>query len=230
MNKVTCIVAAGGSGTRMGADVNKLFLKFADISVIVHTLKALQTCKEIDEIIISAKEDEIIKISEMVSGYSLTKVKTIVKGGKTRGESVLSAAREVSSDADFVMIHDGARPLVTDKILTETIKSAQKHGAAACGVKPKCTLKAIDNGFIKDTVDREKTVEIQTPQVFKKELFDTMYSQSIDVINSATDDCVLAEKTGVKIAITEGSYKNIKITTPEDIEIAELLLEGQKWT
>lgn len=224
MNKVTCIVAAGGSGTRMGASVNKLFLKIADTPVIVHTLKALENCKEIDEIIISAKEDEIIKIKELVSGYSLTKVKTIVKGGKTRGESVMSASREVSADAEIVMIHDGARPCVSDKILTETIKSAKENGAAACGVKPKCTLKSIDDGFIKDTIDREKTVEIQTPQVFKKELFDAMYSQNIDVINSATDDCILAEKTGAKIAITEGSYENIKITTPEDIEIAELLL------
>ncbi len=224
MNKITCIVAAGGSGTRMGAGVNKLFLKIADIPVIVHTLKALQNCKEIAEIIISAKEDEIIKISEMVSGYSLTKVKTIVKGGKTRGESVMSASREVSEDTEIVMIHDGARPLVSDKILKETIKSAKENGAAACGVKTKCTLKSVDDGFITGTVDREKTVEIQTPQVFKKELFDAMYSQSIDVINSATDDCILAEMSGVKIAITEGSYKNIKITTPEDIEIAELLL------
>lgn len=224
MNKVTCIVAAGGSGTRMGSSVNKLFLKIADIPVIVHTLKALENCKEIDEIIISAKEDEIIKISEMVSGYSLTKVKTIVKGGKTRGESVMSASREVSEDTEIVMIHDGARPLVSDKILKETIKSAEDFGAAACGVKPKCTLKSVDSGFIKDTIDREKTVEIQTPQVFKKELFDKIYSQSIDVINSATDDCILAEITGTKIAVTEGSYKNIKITTPEDIEIAELLL------
>ncbi len=222
--KVTCIVAAGGSGTRMGASVNKLFLKIDEKPVIVHTLKALQNCKEIDEIIISAKEDEIIKIKELVSGYSLTKVKTIIKGGKTRGESVMSASREVSEDTEIVMIHDGARPLVSDKILKETIKSAKDFGAAACGVKPKCTLKSIDDGFIKDTIDREKTVEIQTPQVFKKELFDKMYSHSIDVINSATDDCILAEMTGAKIAITEGSYKNIKITTPEDIEIAELLL------
>ena len=222
--KVTCIVAAGGSGTRMGTNINKLFLKIDEKSVIVHTLKALQNCKEIDEIIISAKEDEIIEISELVSGYSVSKVKSIVKGGKVRGESVLSASREVSADTEIVMIHDGARPLVSDKILKETINSAICNGAAACGVKPKCTLKSVDDGFIKDTIDREKTIEIQTPQVFKKELFDKMYSQSIDVINSATDDCVLAEKAGAKIAITEGSYKNIKITTPEDIEIAKLLL------
>lgn len=227
MNKVTCIVAAGGSGTRMGASVNKLFLKIADTPVIVHTLTVLQNCREIDEIIISAKEDEIIKIKDLVSGYSLTKVKTVVKGGKVRGESVLSASREVSPDAEYVMIHDGARPLVTDKILTETIKSAKENGAAACGVKPKCTLKLVDSGFIQDTIDREKTVEIQTPQVFKKELFDKMYSQNINVINSATDDCILAEITGTKIAVTEGSYKNIKITTPEDIEIAEMLLDKE---
>jgi len=222
--KVTCIVAAGGSGTRMGASTNKLFLKINDIPVIVHTLMALNNCDEIDEIIISAKEDEVFYISELVSVFSISKVKTIVKGGKTRGESVLSASREVSADADFVMIHDGARPLVSDKILKTSVNAAKQYGAAACGVKPKCTLKSIDSGFISCTIDREKTVEIQTPQIFKKELFDAMYSHDLETINRATDDCILAELSGNRIFVTEGSYENIKITTPEDIEIAELLL------
>ena len=225
--KVTCIVAAGGSGTRMGVSINKLFLKVSDIPVIVHTLLALNNCDAIDEIIISAKEDEIIKISELVSVFSISKVKTIVKGGKTRGESVLSASKEISLYTDFVMIHDGARPLVSNEILINTVNAAERYNAAACGVKPKCTLKSIDNGFISSTVDREKTIEIQTPQVFKKELFDVMYSHNVDVINSATDDCILAEISGARIFVTEGSYENIKITTPEDLEIAELLIERE---
>ena len=221
---VVCIVAAGGSGTRMGASVNKLFLEIDETPVIVHTLLALEDTEIIDEIIISAKEEDIIFLAELVSVFKISKVKTIVKGGATRGESILSASRELPEDADFVVVHDGARPLVSEEIIEETVNAAQHFGAAACGVKPKCTLKAIDEGFVSDTIDREKTVEIQTPQVFNKELFDEMYSLDLETIKSATDDCVLAEITGAKIFITEGSYKNIKITTPEDLKMAEIFL------
>lgn len=224
-NFVSCIVAAGGSGTRMGASVNKLFLEVNDVPVIAHTLSALAKSEVVSEIIIAAREEEIIYISELVSVFGITKVKAIVKGGATRAESVFSASKEVSPECDLVMIHDGARPFVTDAILMETAKKAEKFGAAACGVKPKCTLKSIDDkGFITDTVNRERTIEIQTPQVFKKELFDKMYALDIEILKSATDDCVLAEKCGAEIFVTEGSYKNIKITTPEDMEIAELFL------
>lgn len=221
---VVCIVAAGGSGTRMGASVNKLFLEIDETPVIVHTLIALEDAEIIDEIIISAKEEDIVFLAELVSVFKISKVKTIVKGGATRGESILSACRELPEDTDFVVVHDGARPLVSEEIIEETVKAAQHFGAAACGVKPKCTLKAVDEGFVSDTIDREQTVEIQTPQVFKKELFLEMYSQNLETIKSATDDCVLAEITGAKIFITEGSYKNIKITTPEDLKTAEIFL------
>ena len=156
--------------------------------------------------------------------FLISKVKKIVKGGATRGESVLSAKAEISADAEIVMIHDGARPFVSDEIINNTVDAAKIHSAAACGVKPKCTLKATENGFIKDTINRDTTVEIQTPQVFKKEVFDKMYSFDTETIKSATDDCILAEKAGAKIFITEGSYKNIKITTPEDLEVAESFL------
>ena len=222
---VSCIVAAGGSGTRMGAGINKLFLEIDEVPVIAHTLSALETSEDISEIVIAAREDEIMYISELVSVFGITKAKTIVKGGATRAESVLAASKEVSDDCDLVMIHDGARPFVTESIISETVKNALKFGAAACGVKPKCTLKSVDeNGFVSDTIDREKTVEIQTPQVFKKDLFDKMYALDSEILKTATDDCVLAEKCGAEIFVTEGSYKNIKITTPEDLEIAEIFL------
>lgn len=222
--KITCIVAAGGSGTRMGAQINKLFLEIADIPVIAHTLLALEKNRKIDEIIISAREEDIIFLSEIVNTFAVSKVKTIVKGGATRGASVLAASKEISEDTDFVMVHDGARPLISDEIISRTVDTAVSFGAAACGVKPKCTLKAIESGIISGTVDREKTVEIQTPQVFSKELFNKMYSLESDIIESATDDCVLAEKCGAAIGFCEGSYSNIKVTTPEDIQIAESLL------
>lgn len=224
-NFVSCIVAAGGSGSRMGADRNKLFLEIDNVPVIAYTLSVLENSDVISEIVVAAREEDIMYISELVSVFQIAKVKSIVKGGATRAESVLAASKEVSPECELVMIHDAARPFVTEKILTETVDAAKKYGAAACGVRPKCTLKTIEkNGFILDTIDRAKTVEIQTPQVFSKVLFDKMYSIDLDSLRLATDDCVLAEKCGAEIVVTDGSYKNIKITTPEDMEIAEIFL------
>ncbi len=224
-NFVSCIVAAGGSGTRMGADINKLFLKIDGVAVIAHTLAVLENSEAVSEIIVSAREEDIMQISEYAQLSNITKLKSIVKGGATRAESVFAAQKEISDECNLVMVHDAARPFVTDLILTETVNAAEKFGAAACGVKPKCTLKSVnDDGFITGTVDRAKTIEIQTPQVFEKELFDKMYSFDIDALKKATDDCVLAEKCGAEIFVTEGSYRNIKITTPEDLEIAEIFL------
>jgi len=223
--KVTCIVAAGGSGTRMGENINKLFLEIGEIPVIAHTLLALQKNNYIEDIIISAREEDIIYMRDIVNAFDISKVKTIVKGGQTRGESVLCASKEIDSGCDFVMVHDGARPCITDDVIERTVEAAVEFNAAACGVKPKCTLKSLTNdGVIEETVDREKTVEIQTPQVFSKELFKKMYSFDKETIKNATDDCILAEKSGTKIKVTEGSYKNIKVTTPEDLEIAEIFL------
>lgn len=216
---VSCIVAAGGSGSRMGADKNKLLLEIGGIPVLCHTLAVLQDSENIAEIIISAREEEIIEIAHLAEKFGITKLKSIVKGGKTRTESVMSAVKEISDKCELVMVHDGARPFVTEKIISDTISAAKEFSAAACGVKPKCTLKSVENGFITETVDREMTVEIQTPQVFSKELFLKMYQK--DSVTDATDDCILAERCGAKIFVTEGSYKNIKITTPEDMEIAE---------
>lgn len=219
---VSCIVAAGGSGSRMGANKNKLLLEIDGVPVLCHTLMTLQNSDSVAEIIISAREEDIVEIARLADKFSIQKLKTIVKGGKSRAESVLSAVKELSDECTIVMVHDGARPFVTNEIISSTINGAKKYGAAACGVKPKCTLKSVENGFISETVDREKTVEIQTPQVFSKELFMKMYSENI--IADATDDCVLAERCGAKIFITDGSYKNIKITTPEDMEIAEIFI------
>lgn len=223
---VSAIVAAGGSGTRMNKEKNKLFLPVLNTPVIAHTLLALEKNDCIDEIIISAKESEFFIIDDIIKEFGILKVKSIVKGGQTRAESVMSAINEISENSDFVAVHDGARPLVSQAVLNNTVKDAEQFGAAACGVLPKCTLKSADgDGFIKDTVDRSKTYEIQTPQVFKKDLFLKAYSQDMETIKNATDDCSLIEKLGVKIKISEGDYKNIKITTPEDILIAEAILK-----
>lgn len=224
-SNVCCIVAAGGSGTRMGADKNKLLLSLCDIPVIAHTLLKLQKSEYIGEIIISAKEEDILEINDIASVFEITKLKAIVRGGKTRAESIMSAICEISEDIDFVAVHDGARPLVSEKTIENTVLSAEEFGASACGVKPKCTLKRDDgNGFVGETVDRDTIYEIQTPQVFKKELFLKAYDTDSEILEKATDDCSLVERLGVKIKICDGEYSNIKITTPEDILIAEAIL------
>lgn len=227
---VSCIVAAGGSGTRMGKNCDKLFMELNGIPVIARTLLALENSEVIQEIIVSAREDVIFAIRDIAAEFSISKLKAVVKGGATRADSVKAAIAELSEHCDFVAVHDGARPLVAKQCIEDAVSAGIEFGAAACGVKPKSTLKRQDSdGFIAETVDRSIIYEIQTPQVFEKELFIKAYQAEDAVLHAATDDCALVERLGAKIKITEGSYRNIKITTPEDIAIAEGLLSDEEW-
>lgn len=222
---VSCIVAAGGSSRRMGE--NKLFMEIGGIPVIARTLMALDKSNFIDEIIVSAREEDMLAIGDLVKQFCVKKVKTIVKGGAERADSVKAAISELSADCDFVAVHDGARPLVDQETIADAVKNACEFGAAACGVRPKCTLKRENkDGFIAETIDRSVVYEIQTPQVFEKSLFLRAYDADEKALKGATDDCALVERLGANIKITQGSYRNIKITTIEDISIAEGLLEG----
>lgn len=222
---VSCIVAAGGKGTRMGADINKIFLELLGVPLLGHTLHTLDTCEYIDEIILVTAECDILGCHDIVREFGIKKVKTITKGGSERHESVKNGLCEVSENADIVMVHDAARPLVTYHHLEEVIKSAKEFGAAALGVPEKNTLKQADeNGFISHTIDRASVYAIHTPQVFKKEMIERMYANKDENKNSATDDCMLAELLGEKIKIVEDSYENIKITTQDDLLVAEQIL------
>lgn len=223
---VSCIVAAGGSGSRMGAEKNKLFLELAGRPVIAYTLMALEQSELIDEIILSAREEDMMELRRIAEEYAISKLSTIVRGGAHRAASVKSALSAVSKEATIVAVHDGARPLIEEKHIQNAVVEATKGGAAAVGVRPKCTLKQADeNGFITETVDRSVMFEIQTPQVFGKDIILKAYEAAEDILAQATDDCSLVERLGVRIRVVEGSYRNIKVTTPEDIVIAESLLE-----
>lgn len=222
----SCIIAAGGSGKRMGTDCNKLFFELGGAPVLAHTLMAFEENPMVDEIIVSAKTEDFLYIKELAETFDIRKLKTIVKGGAERAESVKAALLEVSDISAFVLVHDGARPLVDQETITRTISAAYTHGAAACGVRPKNTIKREDeNGFIAETVDRSELYEIQTPQVFSKDLFSRAYQADGEMLRSATDDCSLVERLGVRVKIVAGNYRNIKITTAEDILIAEVLRE-----
>ncbi len=225
---VSCIVAAGGKGERMGADINKIFLDISGVPIIARTLSVLNACQYIDEIVIVTAECDLPGCNDIVREFRIDKVKTITVGGKTRQQSVRNGLSEVSENADIVMVHDAARPLVSPNHLAEVITSANEHGAAALGVPEKNTLKYVDSdGFITQTIDRSHIYAIHTPQVFRKSLIDKMYENAEQSEITATDDCMLAEILEQKIKMIEDSYENIKITTRDDLIIAEQILESR---
>ncbi len=223
---VSCIVAAGGSGSRMGAEKNKLFLEINGVPVIARTLLQLESCAVISEIVLSAREEDMAELREIIEAYGITKVSAVVRGGAHRAASVKHALAATAESADLIAVHDGARPLITEEEIARTVEEAKISGAAAIGVRPKCTLKRANNdGVITETVDRSEIYEIQTPQIFSKELLWKAYRVDEEILQSATDDCSLVERLGVPIRVAEGTYRNIKVTTPEDIRIAACLLE-----
>lgn len=224
---ISAVIVSAGNSTRMGG-INKQFLELDGVPVIVNTITMFQRCNMIDEIIIVTRESEIDAVAKLVEKYDFYKVNNIVAGGETRQLSVYEGVTSTSNITDLVVIHDGARPLVTVKVIEETIKAAAEFGAAATGVKVKDTVKVVDdNDNIIDTPDRTYMRFIQTPQVFDKKL----YLDAVNTVENSkdfTDDCKLIEAYGKTVKFVDGDYKNIKITTPEDVELAESYLKRRR--
>ncbi len=222
---VSAIIACAGSFSRMNG-VNKQLLELDGIPVAVRSMLAFEQLDEVIEIIVSARECDIDVYKKLCEKYGVTKLKAVVKGGETRQQSIFNAYRELSKETRYVAVHDGARPLVSPENIKQCIRDASIFGGAVLGVPVKDTIKNVDGGLITDTPDRRKLYITQTPQIFRKDI----YVKGINFANSHehdfTDDCQLAEAVGAKVAMTESSYRNIKITTPEDIAVAEILLKG----
>lgn len=214
---VSAIVVAAGKGQRMGAGINKVYLSICGRTILEVALSALAECDKISEIIVVT--DDVEQCRAVVG--NMPKVKEIVLGGATRRESVKNGLCRASGE--LVAIHDGARALVTALEIEKVIAAAGKYGAAALGVKCKDTIKRADReGFIAETPDRSFLYQIQTPQVFRREEIIKAHEAAE---GEFTDDCAVMEQFGKKVKIVEGSYENIKITTPEDLAIAEKILE-----
>lgn len=221
---ISAIVLAGGRGKRMNYHKSKQFIEIKGKPVLVYTLEKFIYNKNIDEVILVLPEDEVDYCKkEVLQRYSL-KVDRIVIGGKERQDSVFNAL-EAMEKADIVLIHDGARPFISEKIIEEGIKYANIYGAAAPGVTPKDTIKIKNEDNISvDTPDRNTLVAVQTPQCFK---YDEIYQchRKIKEENAiVTDDTSVVERYGHKVYLYEGDYTNIKITTPEDLILAERLI------
>ena len=225
---VSAIIVAAGNSTRMGG-VNKQFLLIDGVPVLIRTLKAFENSDLIKEIIISAREEDIPQIFAMVKDYSVNKVSNIVKGGCTRQECVFNAVRCCMTESDYIAIHDGARPLVTDEIISRAAQAAVSDEACVVGMPVKDTIKVVGtDGIVTATPERSTLMAVQTPQIFTAELLKQAYAHLAAHPAAVTDDASVVELMGHKVATALGRYENIKITTPEDLLFAENLLAQQE--
>ena len=223
--KISALIVAGGVGNRMGSDVPKQFIEVLGKPVIAYTIEAFEKSDCIDEIVIVTLEDYIVFCKDIVDSFGFSKVKSIISGGKTRQESVYNGLKEITGE--YVLIHDGARPLVSQEVIKNCVYTVTTYGACAVGVKVNDTLKiADDNKIIKGTPDREHIYAIQTPQCFKTEEIISAHKSAMESGFSGTDDAMLYERLGGNIKIVYGDYSNIKITTPIDIAVMEAYLEN----
>ncbi len=221
---VCAIIVAAGVGSRMGGPINKHLLLIAGKPVLAHTLSAFQSSPVIDDIVLVGGHDRLAAYRDIVSAYGVTKVRAIVRGGASRQESC-ARGLAAAGDVEIICVHDGARPLVSQSVIAEAVREARQHGAAVVAVPAKDTIKvATADGFVRETLDRASLWQIQTPQVFRAGLLRQAHAAAHGVFEG-TDDAVLVEHMGQPVKLVRGAYSNIKITTAEDLAVAEALLQ-----
>lgn len=220
--KVTCVVPSAGRGQRLNFKEDKPFIILGKRPILAHTLKALHESRSIDGIIVVVSQNNLKRAKGLVKKYRLNKVHAIISGGKRRFDSVKNGLAKVD-DADFVLIHDGVRPFIDQNLIKSVLEAAKRQGAAVLATASRQTIKLINkNLFVTKTPKRKTLWEAQTPQAFRRDLIIEAYKKAKD--RNATDDSSLVERLGHKVKIVKGSYRNIKITTPEDLELARILL------
>lgn len=218
---ISVVIPAAGNSTRMGG-LNKQLLLLDNIPVLVRTVSRFARIPLISEIIIVTRESDIPVIQNLIDVYNLSKAVKIIAGGATRQESVFIGLRYVRFNK--VLIHDGARPMVSEKCIMDLIEKLDSCSAAALGVSVKDTVKKVNHsGIITETLNRDELVQIQTPQGFDTKLILKAHQYAAENNISATDDCALAESIGVPVYVVKGEYSNIKVTTSEDILMCEIL-------
>ena len=234
--KCTAIVLSAGVGKRMGSNLQKQYIEIDNKPIIYYTLKTFQNSDIIDRIVMVVGKGDIENVREtIVEAYQFSKVERIVEGGRERYDSVWNGLLAIREDkengipCDYVFIHDGARPFADGKILERGYHAVERYGACVAGVPSKDTVKiADDNGFAKETPPRKMVWTIQTPQIFREALIHEAYQKLQTVPHEqVTDDAMVVESmTGASVKLFEGSYRNMKITTPEDLLVAEVFLKN----
>lgn len=220
----TALIAAAGSSERYGGE-NKLLAPLGDLPVLARTLLAVDHAESIDEIVIAARDDELLRYAELCKTYGITKPVKVIPGGATRTESVLRAALEASPEAALLAVQDGARPLVTSELIDSVVEAARTSFAAAPAVPVTDTIKIARDGVVESTPERSTLFAVQTPQVFDAGLLKAALQSALTADAALTDDCSVVERFGKEVRLTAGDPENIKITTPLDLIVAEAILQ-----
>ena len=223
----TCgaVIVAAGSASRMGG-IDKVMALLGGEPMIVRTVRAFQNCDAIASIVIVTREDLIRPISGLC--LNMSKVTAVVCGGSSRQESVHLGLNALPKGTKLVAVHDGARPLVSWQVIDRVVRAANTYGGAAPAIAVKDTIKVVKGGLVESTPDRSSLQAVQTPQVFDFDLLRGALKKAEEDKTQVTDDCSAVERLGMKIKIVEGDERNLKVTTPLDLKIAELLLEETK--
>lgn len=226
----TAIILAAGRGTRMNVGMNKQYLVLKNKPILAHSIEVFQKCDLIDEIIVVANKDEEASCrANVIEKYGYDKVNKLVTGGDERQNSVYNGLIHVSNKCDIVLVHDGARPLVTSAIIERCINGVKNYGAVSCGMPIKETIKIIDEKRnVKVTPKRDSIWITQTPQAFKLDILVKAHLNALEEKITCTDDAMLVEQLGINVRMVEGDYENIKITTPDDLIMAESILNYKK--
>ena len=225
----TAVIVAAGKGRRMGTEVSKQFLPLCGKEILAHSVEKFEKAENIRDIVLVTGEDSLQDVREMSQEYGWKKIVSVVAGGKERQDSVWNGLQAVSADTDIILIHDGVRPFVTEDILNHSIETAVEMGGCVAGVPAKDTIKVCNGENIAvSTPDRSTLWQIQTPQTFRKDLILQAYQKAKAEGFVGTDDASLAEYSGCSVKVIMGSYRNIKITTKEDLLIGEAFLKEEQ--
>lgn len=224
--RCSAIIVAAGSARRMEG-IDKMLAPLGELPVLVHTLYAFQDCPAIQEIVVVTREDLLVEVGRICKDFAFDKVTKVIVGGQERIHSVQAGLGEADRSSNLIAIHDGARPLVTQEIIRDTVTRAALTGAAAPAVPITDTVKRAENGQAVETVDRSALWVVQTPQVFEAGLIRAAVGKALEEGELLTDDCGAVERLGMRVTLTGGSKENIKITTPLDLVLGEAILRAR---
>ena len=219
---VGAIIVSAGFSTRMKG-IEKAIFEMDGVPLVIRTAQVFERSPEVDEIVLVVRNEHLRSLRSVIEGYNFTKIKAICIGGRTRRDSVKIGLESLSSST-WVIVHDGARPMVTNDLIVKGLKMARKTGAATPGLPPKDAIKMVTpKSMVIETLERDSVVSVQTPQTFRREILERAHKE---FIGDAVDDAVMVEKIGIQVAVYPGSHTNIKVTTPEDLKFLEVLMKG----
>ena len=225
LKRCGAVIVAAGSASRMGG-IDKVMAPLNGEPMIVRTVRAFQNCDAISEIVVVTRQDLILPITSLCA--QMDKVQAVVAGGSSRQESVHLGLNALSDKCKLVAIHDGARPLISWQVIDRVVRAANTYGAAAPAIPVKDTIKVVQGGVVKETPDRASLQAVQTPQVFDFDILRGALKKAKQDGAQVTDDCSAVERIGLTVKIVEGEERNLKVTTPLDLKIAQLLLEEEQ--